>query len=168
MKCLLLIAALASPALADSEVRLYNPGATVLVKLDDPQLARTVGAGKQTGPVRCYTEADNLTASAGAGDLQIVGCFVAIDRAGKLHAPAQKKWSLDHLLGVDGALRVESNDKAGVATVTVSGPAAAALGLFIGCSDRRGDVACAVDQGMAGKFTWDISFKVTKAGALAR
>jgi hypothetical protein len=50
--------------------------------------------------------------------------------------------------------------------LTISGTTANALALWIDCDDRRGDVRCVPDQGMAGKLTWDVLFAVGKGGTI--
>ena len=159
----------ATSASADPKVSLYYPGGTVLVHLDDDTgaIAKLVGTDKK-GVVRCVTATDQIVATAGAADVDVTGCFVAITRAGKLVAPpAGKRWDFSHLIPFDdGGLRVDANATGDALELAIDGAAGNAIGLWVDCADTRGDLRCRQVHGMVGKFNWDVAFAVTKGGGV--
>jgi hypothetical protein len=157
---------LASTAAANQRVQRYNPGNTIILYLEENGwIMHHVGHGKQTGPVRCYSLDDKLTVDKGNGWDSLEGCFVEIDRNGTLRSPAPtKKWSLHRMADMDGALQVD--DRKTFAEVSIGGIAGNALGLYIGCADKRGDVRCRATTASDGSVTWTIVFGVGKDGAL--
>jgi hypothetical protein len=151
---------------ADQRVWLYNPGNTIVLYLEENGwILQHVGDGKQTGPVRCYSLADKLTVDKGNGADRLEGCFVEIDRNGALRAPTPTKdWPLHRMVDLDAALDVE--DRKTFAEVSIGGAAGNALGLYIGCADKHGDVRCRSTTARDGSVSWAIVFGVGKHGAL--
>jgi hypothetical protein len=154
---------LASTAHADSSVSIYHPKGMLLVSLGDgggklgPQVAGNRGA------VRCYTAADKITATAGAGEVDVTGCFVGIRRDGKLVPPVGKRFDFSHMIPpLDGTFAVSPAKDA--QQVLITGVAGNAIGLWVDCAERRGDLRCQQNSGMAGKFSWEVRFDVLKGG----
>ena len=169
MKILALLMLVSSVAAADNTVSLYNPtGQPMLVALGDDagKIDALVGHGK-TGVVRCYQENDGYTGVSGAADGPIVGCYVAITRDGKLVAPpAKTQWSLAHLFPLPDASLTIDEAKTGELTLTIGRGVANAIGLWVDCADKRGDLRCRQNSGMLGKFGWEVAFTITKGGGV--
>jgi hypothetical protein len=70
--------------------------------------------------------------------------------------------------GSDGTAVVEPGAAKGTVAVTIAGAAANAIGLWVDCADRRGDLVCRPNSGMAGQYSWDVRFVVGAGGAARR
>ena len=165
----LVIAVLGTTAYADNAATIYTAKGMLLVQLeDDGKLAALVGNGHK-GVVQCFTADDKVEATMGAGEIEVTGCFVGIRRNGKLAAPpsAKTRWDLPHLAPeMEAGITVEAGKAKDTLQLMIGGMGANAIGLWIDCTDKRGDVRCQEDNGMAGKYSWDIVFTVGKGGAI--
>ncbi len=156
-------------ASAESSVKIYYPGdGTILIHLADAtdRLAKLVDTTHK-GVVRCFDAKEHIVGHVGAGELDVVGCYVAVDRRGKLlAAPATtKRWELTHLTSIkSGGLALAPVDKADALLVTISGDPGTAIGLWIDCAARSGDLRCDPVHGMAGALSWSVGFIVSKNG----
>jgi hypothetical protein len=174
----LVIAAVATAAVAHADPpEFYLPrgapgGGILLVSLGaQPALAKLVraGGGVGAGPVQCFEQTDGYSGRFGAGDGDLVGCFVSVTHDGRLVAPVRGKphWTwMNHLMNTDfaGTVTVEPMPKAKDAlVVTIDGEAAAALEFWTDCQH---DLVCELDQGMGGKIGGPVAFGVAKGGAL--
>ncbi len=165
MKAAVLLVLLPALARADSHLSVYVPSGMLLIGLgDDPTLVTAAG---NKGVVRCFAETDKVTAIAGAGEVAVTGCYVGIRRDGKLIAPPAGRLSFSHLMPpLDGTVSIKQTKDA--VQLQLDGSAANAIALWVDCADKRGDLSCRTNNGMLGKFHWEIAIDVLKGGAVRR